>query len=266
MERGQVQGPIIGITMDSDREGEASGRPYYFLNCEYVEMVRRVGGIAVTLPPTPEDENIGLLLELVDGLILSGGSDVDPAAYGEPVRHTNWDIDPERTVFEAKLVRSALKLDLPVLGICRGFQLLNVALGGSLYQDLAGEFPNWGPVRHRAESGSPPARHWIRVEGKSLLGSLLGVERLEVNSYHHQGVKELGRNLVAVAWSEDGLVEAVELPSCSFCLGVQWHPERDFDSPEQQLLLRAFLRAAERHRERRAFGAGSQLSRAASRS
>ncbi len=244
--------PLIGLTTDyeppGDPEGFNHGRSFYYVNQDYVRMVQIAGGVALAVPPEPVEGNLPRLLDAVDGLLLIGGTDIDPAAYGEELMNPAWNVDVERTAFEAKLVALALERGVPILGICRGCQMLNVALGGSLYQDLAQQ--RRCEVVHRAGRGQPPARHPVRVEPGSKLSAILGVEELEVNSYHHQGIRELGSGLRAVAWSPDGLVEAVELPEKPFVLGVQWHPERDFDKPEQRRLLRAFVAAAKEERRR----------------
>jgi putative glutamine amidotransferase len=240
----------IGVTMDYEPPGPANGfnhgRAFYYINWEYVEMLRGLGAKVLCLPPAAGPEAVRDLVDHLDGLMLTGGTDIDPASYGEGILDSRHPVDSERTGFEAELVLMALERGLPVFGICRGAQMINVALGGTLYQDLSTQRP--GSVDHRASSGSNGTRHRVRIEPESRLHAILGVTELEVNSYHHQGIRELGRDLVPGAWGPDGLVEAVEIPSQTFCLGVQWHPERDRDNPSQQMLVRAFLEAADRYR------------------
>ncbi len=194
----------------------------------YVTAVQRAGGLAIVLPPdatvvdSPE-----VLLDRVDALLLAGGADIDPASYGaEPHPETKgtW---PDRDAFEVALARGALERDMPVLGICRGMQLLNVALGGSLDQHLPDSIEN---SVHRSTAGTF-GTHRVRLAPGTLACGVAGSEGLLVMSHHHQGVERLGEGLVASGWSvDDDLVEAIELPGKRFALGVVWHPEEDEDS------------------------------------
>lgn len=193
----------------------------------YVRAVQRAGGLGLILPPDEAAvEDPDLLLDRVDGLILAGGADIDPAAYGaepHPETRETW---PDRDRFEIALARRALERDLPLLGICRGMQLLNVALGGSLDQHL----PDSVSEVHRAVGGSF-GEHHVRLEPGSLACGAAGLEALVVLSHHHQGVERVGEGLRVSGWSvEDDLVEAIELPGKRFALGVVWHPEEDPDS------------------------------------
>jgi putative glutamine amidotransferase len=190
----------------------------------YVRAVQRAGGIGIVLPP---DEAVAadpeLLLDRVDGLILAGGADLDPGSYGaEPHPETlgTW---PDRDRFEIALTRAALEHDMPVLGICRGMQLLNVALGGTLDQHL----PDSGSEVHRAIGGTF-GEHHVRLAPGSLACGSAEMEAFVVFSHHHQGVDRVGEGLRVGGWSvEDELVEAIELPDKRFALGVAWHPEED---------------------------------------
>jgi putative glutamine amidotransferase len=191
----------------------------------YSLSVQAAGGIALVLPPDDGvAERPDELLELVDGLVLAGGSDIDPATYGarpHPETGRTW---PERDRFELALTHRAIERDVPVLGICRGMEMLNVARGGTLEQhvpDLVGH------EDHRHTPGAF-SDHDVRLEGDSLAARAVGAERTAVKSHHHQGIGELGEGLVATGWSVPaGLVEAVELEGPAYALGVLWHPEQD---------------------------------------
>jgi len=192
----------------------------------YARAVQAAGALALMLPPDPRvDETADELLDHIDGLLLAGGSDIDPASYGadqHPETKGTW---PERDVFEIALTRRALEREMPVLGICRGLHLINVALGGTLTQHLPEAV---GHDDHRHTPGTY-GDHEVRLEPGSLAARSIGTEREAVKSHHHQGVAHLGEGLVATGWAvEDEVVEAVEMPQRScFALAVLWHPEED---------------------------------------
>jgi putative glutamine amidotransferase len=208
----------------------------------YARAVHRAGGLAMVLPPYDSDAlagaPLGELLGRLDGLILAGGSDVDPACYGaerEPETGPTW---PERDAFELALTRAALERGTPVLGICRGMQLLNVALGGTLHQHLPAE------VGHSDHLHTPGfyGDHQVRLEPGSLAARAAGAERLAVKSHHHQGLDRIGEGLAVTGWAvDDDAVEAVELPGGDYALGVLWHPEEDGHS----LVISSLVAAAQ---------------------
>jgi putative glutamine amidotransferase len=222
--------PAIGICAAIERVswGVWDGYEVTLAPRAYVNAVQRAGGLAIVLPP---DEAAvaypDLLLDRVDALLMAGGADIDPASYdAEPHPETKgtW---PERDAFEIALARRALERDMPVLGICRGMQLLNVALGGSLDQHLPETNEN---SVHRSVAGSF-GTHRVRLTPGTLACGAAGTEGLMVMSHHHQGVERLGEGLEASGWSDgDDIVEAIELPGKRFALGVVWHPEEDEDS------------------------------------
>ena len=214
----------------------------------YAAAVRRAGGLAVLLPPDPEvTEQPDELLDVLDGLVLAGGVDVDPASYGAEPHADTAGTCPPRDEFETALARRALERDMPVLGICRGLQLLNVARGGTLEQHLPDRV---GHEHHRPVPGLF-ADHDVRVEPDSLAARALGAERSVVKSHHHQGPGRLGEGLVPTGWAEpDGSVEALEDPRRRFCLGVLWHPEQD----EASRVLAALVEAARAPAEPRRAG------------
>lgn len=240
--------PRIGITGSVMPTRIGTRRTY--LNEPYLVGIRETGGLALPVTPAHEGESLRALYELLDGLLLTGGEDVEPARYGEVVRAPNVETVPERDALEFRLLEWALADGLPVFAICRGIQVLDVALGGSLYQDLPSE--RAGPVGHDQMRAAPPVprpepSHAVTVEPGSFLGDLVGAGELAVNSMHHQGVKVLAPALRAVAHAPDGLVEAVESREpAAFLLGVQWHPEELLRTgdPAARRLFEAFVAAA----------------------
>jgi putative glutamine amidotransferase len=230
--------PVIGICAALERaRWGVWDLPAYLLGRSYVDSVQRAGGAALLLPVDPAwiadpDE----ILDRLDGLMLAGGRDVDPLSYGaSPDPHTT-EPSPERDRFELALASAALERDMPVLGVCRGMQMLNVACGGTLLQHLEGELLE----RHRHTPGVF-SDHFVELEPGSLAARAAGGERVAVRSHHHQAVAELGEGLVVTGRSpEDGIVEALELPGKRFALGVLWHPEED----EASGVIGALVKAA----------------------
>src|SRR3954469_13185444 len=209
----------------------------YLLDRSYVDRIQAAGGIALMIPPDPDVAHTADdVLDVLDGLILAGGADIDPAGYGaEPHPKTNG-TRPERDSFEVTLARRALERDIPLLGICRGMQLLNVARGGTLIQHLPDDV---GHEDHRRTPGSfDGADHDVRLEAGSLAARAAGEERHRAFSHHHQGIDEVGEGLAVTGWSAlDDLPEAIEAPDRRFALGVQWHPEAD----ETSRLIRSLV-------------------------
>jgi putative glutamine amidotransferase len=250
--------PVIGITASpKEDEGSVAKRPlgqFARVDLDYIEGVTEAGGIPVVLPPAIGTRAAEMLLDRLDGLLLSGGTDLDPGYYGERPVHELGPTIPERDAWEMALLGLAIRRRMPIFGICRGMQILNVALGGALYQDLPSqhgadilehcrEAPKWHPV------------HEARVRRGSWLRDLTGGRPVKVNSYHHQGIKILGKGLRASAISPDRVVEAIEWRDLSerWLVGVQWHPEgMRHTSPEHRNLFEAHVRASERHALRKA--------------
>ncbi|MBQ0894578.1 gamma-glutamyl-gamma-aminobutyrate hydrolase family protein [Micromonospora sp. U56] len=223
--------PLIGISAYVEPAAWAVWRdvPATLVPQAYVRAVSAAGGRAVVLPPDDVDADV---VRVLDGLVLAGGADVAPERYDQPP-DPRTEPRPDRDAGELALLAGALAADLPVLGICRGLQLLVVAHGGVLHQHLPDVV---GHDRHRPAPGRYGA-HPVRVAPGSLAGAVMaGVDR--VNSYHHQGVADPGR-LVATGWADDGVVEAVEDPRRRFLLGVQWHPENEADPRPVTALVRA---------------------------
>ena len=218
------------------------------LPAAYTVELQRAGAIALVLSPDRHlVDHPDELLDRVEGLIISGGGDIDPAAYGAERHPETSLVTPERDAFELALTRRAIERDMPVLGVCRGIQVLNVAFGGTLVQHLP---EHLGHGEHRRVAGSfDDADHDVRLTEGSLAARAAGELLHATKSHHHQGIRELGTGLVATGVSTlDDLVEAVELPDHRFVLGVQWHPEAD----ERSRVIGALVRAAEEFREQRA--------------
>ena len=199
--------------------------PASFLPAVYFQGVTAAGGVATLLPPQPVDSGIAeRVLDGLDGLLITGGKDVDPAAYGQE-RHPATDQPGcQRDAWEFALLEAALKRRLPVLGICRGAQVLNVALGGTLHQHLPDVIGHSGHRAGNAVFTSLPVRTVPGTQLAALVGESVGAR-----CYHHQGIAELGEGLVVSAWDADGVIEALELPGPGFVLAVQWHPEETLD-------------------------------------
>src|SRR5215213_59023 len=220
--------PVIGIcTAVEHARWTVWEREAFLLSRAYVDAVRAGGGLALMVPPDPETATEpDALLDRLDGLLFAGGADVDPGAYGARPHRCTTGTRPERDAAEIPLARRALERDVPVLGICRGMQLLNVALGGTLIQHLPDDV---GHGDHRRHLGSfENADHDVRLAPGSLAARACGELVHATKSHHHQAVAELGDGLVASGWSVlDDLVEAIEVPAATWVLGVQWHPEVD---------------------------------------
>jgi putative glutamine amidotransferase len=213
-----VTRPLVGITL-----GGGGRRGVHALRNEYVRSVEQGGALPVLLAATAAADAPGLLSRL-DGLVLSGGGDVDPALYGRPPHPKLGRLDRQRDEFELALAREALERDRPLLAICRGLQVLNVATGGTLVQDIPSEWEGAGG--HDATGPRWKRTHDVALEPRSRLRAILGRDMVAVNSFHHQAVERLGSGLaVCGRCPEDGVVEALEAPSRRFALAVQWHPE-----------------------------------------
>lgn len=236
--------PVIGLTLDHEQGGRETGGysqfPWYAIRENYCAAVHRAGGLPVLLPHEP-DAALSYL-DRIDGLIVTGGGfDVDPALFGAASRHPTVTTKERRTQFELAAARGALARDMPVLGICGGQQLLNVALGGTLIQHIPDEVPKALP--HRQPNPRTEPGHAVSIIPGTLLHRITGALRLEVNSAHHQAVKEAGPGLVVDARAEDGVVEGIEDPRRHFCLGVQWHPEFELGEGDRRI-FRSFVEAA----------------------
>ncbi|MGB9662454.1 MAG: gamma-glutamyl-gamma-aminobutyrate hydrolase family protein [Moorellaceae bacterium] len=229
--------PVIGVTCDGDLEGRR-----LFLNRAYLEAVSEAGGIPVVLPIGPK-RHADKYLGMIDGLLLTGGGDVDPGFFGQGPQEGLGRVLPERDEFELYLTRRALQMGKPILALCRGMQVLNVAAGGTLYQDIVKELP--GCWQHSQKKPRFCVHHTIETAPGSLMARLFG-STARVNSMHHQAVREVGQGLRITAWAGDGVVEALEGTDAFFVVGVQWHPEELIKFyPSQRQVFRSFIEAAD---------------------
>jgi putative glutamine amidotransferase len=230
--------PVIGIPCDVRREA----RPLAFVFENYVRRIERGGGLPLLLPPLADPGRAALALDLVDGVLFVGGEDIDPRAYGEEPLPTHEPVADGRGASDLAVAGAVLERGLPVLGVCYGCQLLAVASGGALWQDVPTQVE--GAQRHGGRYPDLP-NHPVDVTDGSRLQAILGASRLDVNTAHHQAVKRLGDGWTVTARSDDGLAEAIEGPAGGpFVLGVEWHPELMDDAPEQQRLFDALVHAA----------------------
>jgi len=238
--------PLIGIPASTASGPEAFSPYTYRFEGSYTAALAAAGGTPVVIPLNLPLPALRSLFERLDGLLLAGGVDVDPAQYGEPRHPDLGQVDAARDHVELTLTRWALDADLPVFGICRGIQLLNVAAGGSLWQDIPAQLHR--EPRHNyttAESPRGRATHGVQVAGGSRLAGVMETCDAMVNSYHHQAVKQVAAGFVAVAHSFDGIIEGIEDPARRYVVGVQWHPEGMVDTePTAPRLFAAFVAAA----------------------
>ena len=238
--------PLIGISpTPEDKQFDHGDFRRYALANTYTTAVLAAGGIPVILPP--HTDMIDDLLESLDGIIFSGGSDIDSSWWNEEPHPQAYGFDPERDAFELQAIPKVVQRDMPMLGICRGIQSVNVALGGSIVQDIPDQRP--GSLQHRQHAEGKmrdTTSHTVTIEeGDNLLYRIHGHTTIETNSFHHQAIKELGDGLEVIATAEDGVIEAVWHPGMTFGLAVQWHPEMlAADHPDQAAIFKAFVDAA----------------------
>ncbi len=219
-----AQRPIIGITVDTS---DSAGR--YESPCTYAAAVEKAGGLPLLFPYRVDLSLVPQYVDAVDGMLFSGGNDLDPAAYGETWHPKVSPIDPARQLFEMALLAEVEKRRMPTLGVCLGSQLMNVHRGGSLIQFLPDEVTD---IEHRRLPGQEPGRHPIDLDIESQLGRAIGKRDVSVNTYHKQAIRRIGAGLRVVATAPDGVIEAYEDPAFPLFAAVQWHPERLIDEPE----------------------------------
>jgi putative glutamine amidotransferase len=243
--------PLIGVSTSELRPAEGAHfahhseppRRMLALGVAYLDAVAAAGGIPVILAPLPA-RRLEAIIDRLDGICLSGGPDIEPACYGSDAHPELGPTEPDVDLFELALVRAARRRRLPILAICRGMQVLNVARGGTLVQhlpDLSEE------IAHRQAAPASQPTHGVTLSPASRLGRIAATDRVDVNSFHHQAIDRLGSGLQPVAWADDGVIEAIEAPGEAFTLGLQWHAECLTDRPEHARLFVSLVDAAEAH-------------------
>lgn len=232
--------PIIGIGSDVLRQKGERDRAFAFTT--YVDSLRRAGAVPVVIPPQPE--NAEEIVDSLDGILLAGGDDCDPTAYGEQAHPTVEPMDSRRQGNDLTLARVARQRGIPTLGICLGVQMMNVAAGGTLIQDIDSELRT--DIEHASEP-SDRHRHDVLIEDNTRLAQIVGESELNVNSSHHQAIRHVGQGLRVTALAPDGIIEGIEDPSHPFYVGVQWHPEDMATEKSAESLFGAFVDAARRY-------------------
>ncbi|MDO4632694.1 MAG: gamma-glutamyl-gamma-aminobutyrate hydrolase family protein [Eubacteriales bacterium] len=229
--------PVIGVIPLYDDEKDS-----YWMLPGYMKVLQLCNALPVMLPLSTDHSELDQLFAMCDGILLTGGHDVGPEVYGEAPKETCGVICKARDEMEIYLLRKAMNADLPVLGICRGIQLMNAALGGNLYQDLPTESESM--IDHHMTAPYDRTAHTVKVLPDTLLADMIGSGIHEVNSYHHQAVKNLSPLAEVMAVSKDGLAEAISVKEQKFMMGVQWHPEFSYESnPDSKKIVQAFIDA-----------------------
>lgn len=238
--------PIIGVTptlLIADEE-HFHGQERSCLTQEYINAVYSGGGVPMVFGVVQDESAIRAQIELVDGIILSGGWDVNPLLYDEEPSSLLQFIYPERDSFELKVIKIAYELNKPILGICRGMQILNVAFGGSLYQDLS--HYSASSLQHVQKARRYEPSHTVEIVRSTLLHKIFGADVIMANSFHHQAIKSIAPGFQVSAKAKDGVIEAFEKPGKQFIVGVQWHPEMMFRfHPDMLKIFTSFIQAAQ---------------------
>ena len=241
--------PVIGVAPQTLPAVPGERPPCWVMGRSYVEELRKVGGVPWVIPLLPHDpDTLQEIFDRLDGVFITGGADVDPICYGEPKSPLCGAVDPDRDAVEIALLKHALNRKLPILAVCRGIQILNVACGGTLYQDVAAQVP--AALKHDYfPTPANPSRkylaHDITVKAGSRLGRILGDAVVPVNSMHHQAIKDLAPGLAPTAFAPDGIIEGVEGTNGQYLIAVQWHPEELTETqPGMKRLFSTFIDAA----------------------
>jgi putative glutamine amidotransferase len=231
--------PLIGVTPWYDYEKGIS-----YIKRGYVEGLLETGGLAVVMPLTVDEKVLDEVIDRCDGFLLSGGTDLDAGCFGEPNLPFNGEISPYRDLLEIYTVKRAAELDKPVFGICRGIQVMNVALGGTIYQDIRSQLKDVQTLKHSQEAPKWYPTHSIMIEKGSILWRCFNTCSLGVNSFHHQAVKDVAPGFAVTSRAPDGIIESIEHTGLKFAVGVQWHPELMWQEDRSFLnLFRAFAEA-----------------------
>lgn len=232
-----IKKPIVGITAAHCAE-ELETFPRHY----YVESIKNAGGIPLIIPPLRTMEEAADVLQLINGLVLTGGGDISPIYLREVPRRGIGTCFPERDLSEILLTQLALQQDLPLLGICRGIQVLAVAAGGEIYQDIPSQYPN--AMQHSQTASRQYAWHDVDIAEDSILSRLVNKTKIDVNSLHHQAIAKIPQGFIQCALAADGIIEGIEKPGSNFCLGVQWHPESMMETEfHSKVLFKGFVEA-----------------------
>ncbi|MEQ8197315.1 MAG: gamma-glutamyl-gamma-aminobutyrate hydrolase family protein [Clostridiaceae bacterium] len=226
--------PNISVLVD----GRVIGDEKMSVNADYANAIFKAGAIPVILPVIADHEYIEELAAGLDGIVVTGGGDLNPLYYGEEPRPLQGTISAARDEFDLAVIEKSMKLNKGILGICRGIQVLNVFLGGSLHQDISYGYP--GAVKHFQSGDNDRATHTVEFTDEGNLVKIFG-KKIFVNSFHHQSISRLGKDLIATAYSRDGVIEAVEMKGNNKVFGVQWHPEKMRNNPDMDKMFRYFI-------------------------
>lgn len=230
--------PIIGVLAEIDAELNTRAQ------CPYVRAIEKAGGVPILFPYVDEDKAIEGLVNVCDGLFFTGGADIHPSRYGEKAKETLGNTQENRDAFEFKVFSRVIKTAKPILAICRGAQLVNIALGGTLYQDIPSELST--TISHRQAEPKFSPSHDVKIITNTPLYDTLRVEQTRANSFHHQAIKTLGKGIEIMAMAEDGIIEAVYLKGERYLRAYQWHPERLFEADtHNRMIFEDFIRACE---------------------
>lgn len=236
---------IIGLTLDWIEKGDRFDLPWYGLRQNNSDSIAAQGAVPLHIPY--HHEHIDTYLDTIDGLLIPGGKfDIPPHMYGEVVKSDTVQVIEQRSAFEVALVKAAFDRGMPILGICGGYHVINVALGGSLIQDIPSQRDT--PINHSDFDNPMRPSHGVKLDPQSQLAGILGQTDLDVNSLHHQAIKDLGQSLTISGTAPDGLPEAIESNVHAYCLGVQWHPEF-FRSDQNDKIFQSFIQAAQDYKE-----------------
>ncbi len=233
--------PIIGITMSIEKDTS-------IINWRYTNAVLQAGGVPIGIPLGVEEDALQIIHQL-DGLLLSGGGDLHPHTFGEEPHVNLGHVNSDRDRVELALAKEAIKRKMPIFAICRGHQVLNVALGGTLFQDIYSQ--NQNIYLHSQKAPRHEGTHFTSIKEESLLHKITGKDQLTVNSFHHQAIKRLATDLIVVSKASDGIIEAVEIDDYPFCLSVQWHPEDmavEGNDEDSKKMFTAFIEASKKMR------------------
>jgi putative glutamine amidotransferase len=250
--------PVIGITASIEQRSPAFGETYS-LTRKYAEGVLQAGGVPLIVPHNLDEDTLRAVLDRIDGVLLSGGGDVDPALFSEDAHPATREIESDRDRVELTLARWVVEDDMPLLAICRGIQVLNVALGGTLVQDIPSQVP--AALPHSFDRKTTPRNflaHPVQIDPGSQLAHIMQREMAQTNSWHHQSIKQVADRLQVTAVAPDGVIEAVEVPGRRLAIGVQWHPEWLFEEKaEHRRLFEELVRVSmERRRSNGSSGNG----------